>query len=208
MLKFYFSKGSSALAAHILLEEVGADYEAIEVSIPNGDHLSSEFLQLNPKGRIPVLETPSGVISENPAILEFIATTCVDAKFLPVGEFEKAQARSLCAYLCATAHVAYAHKHRGHRWADADASQRDMQDLVPRNLAACADHLETQLGCTPWSIGATYTFCDPYLFQFTRWLAAADVPIDGYPKLGAHRKAVLARPATQAILARHDLKPA
>ena len=42
------------LAAHILLEEVGAAYEAIEVSISGGEHRKPEFLDRNPKGRIPV----------------------------------------------------------------------------------------------------------------------------------------------------------
>ena len=109
MLKLYYSKGSSAIAAHILLEEVGADYDAIEVSIAKGAHRNPEFLSRNPKGRIPVLQTPDGVITENPAILEYIATTHPDAGLLPKSAFEQAQARSLAAYLCATVHVAFAH---------------------------------------------------------------------------------------------------
>lgn len=37
---------------------------------------------------------------------------------LPDTPFERAEADALCAYLCATVHVAFAHLLRGARWAD------------------------------------------------------------------------------------------
>ena len=193
------------MAAHILLEEVGAAYEAIEVSISGGEHRKPQFLERNPKGRIPVLETPDGVITENPAILEFIAATHPQAGCLPVGAFDRAQARSLAAYLCATVHVAFAHIRRGYRWADDDASLCDMKRVAPRNLAACAELLEKDLALSPWAIGSAYSYCDPYLFLLGRWLSAGDVSLDATPRLTAHRDAMLARPATQKILALHRL---
>ncbi len=205
MLTFYYSSGSSAVAAHILLEEIGTPYTAVDVPISKGAHRNPGFLQLNPKGRIPVLETPNGVITENPAILEYVAATNPSAGFLPEGAFAQAQARSLCAYLCATAHVAFAHSHRGLRWAKNDASIREMQSQVPDNLRACADFLESDLELSPWTLGPSYSFCDPYLYQFTRWLSASGVPIDAYPKLAAHRSAIRARPATQRVLEQHGL---
>ncbi len=204
MLTFYFSKGSSALAAHILLHEVGADYDAVEVSIAKGEHKTPEFLARNPKGRIPALGTPEGIITENPAILEHIAATHPQAGMQPKDAFARARARSLCAYLCATAHVASAHGRRGSRWASEEASLRDMRAMVPQNMAACAAFVEDDLAFGPWSIGADYSFADPYLFQFTRWLSNAGVEVEDYPKLAAHRRAILDRPATQAVLALHE----
>ena len=205
MLRFFFSKGSSAVAAHILLEEVGADYESVEVDISRGDHLRPGFLSRNPKGRIPVLETPKGRITENPAILEYIAATHPKAGCLPTGDFEQAQARSLCAYLCATAHVAFAHGHRGSRWAAEATSIRDMQSLVSENMAECARLLEAQLTLDPWALGRSYSFCDPYLFQFSRWLISSGVPVEDYARLAAHRRTVLDRPATRKVLALHGV---
>ena len=181
MLKLYYSKGTSAVAAHILLHEVGAPHETVEVAIPKGEHLTPEALQRNPQGRVPVLETPEGVLTENPAILEYIAATHPAAALVPEGAFAQAKARSLAAYLCATAHIAFAHKQRGLRWAETDASIRDMQALVPKNLADCAALLENDLALGPWALGDRYTFCDPYLLLMGRWLSAVDVPIGNYP---------------------------
>lgn len=204
MLTYYFSKGSSALAAHILLEEVGATYTGIETSIADDAHKTDAFLRINPKGRIPVLITPEGAITENPAILEYIAAAHPRAGMLPTGVFAQARARSLLAYLCATAHVALAHQRRGHRWARKPDSHLDMAAKAPENLADCAEFLQADLPLAPWALGAEYSLCDPYLFQFSQWLAAANVPIADYPKLARHRSAVLERPATQRALSIHE----
>lgn len=201
MLKFYFSKNSSAIAAHILLEEIGASYDPVEVPVAKAAHLAPAYLKVNPKGRIPALETEHGVITENPAILEYIAATHRDAGILPEGPFADAKARELCAYICATAHVAFAHGHRGARWASDAASHKDMQAMMPDNLRDCAAFLEGDLALGPWALGAQYSYCDPYLFLIDRMLEISGVQTEDYPKLAAHRDAMLARPATQRVLA-------
>jgi glutathione S-transferase len=205
MLKLYFSKGSSALAAHILLEEVGAVYETEEISIPKGQHQTPEFLAVNSKGRVPVLDTPDGSLTESPAILEYIAATHPDAGMIPDGAFDQARARSLCAYICATAHVAFAHKQRGIRWADSPQAIEAMAARVPRNLAESAAFLESQLREGPWAMGQSYSFCDPYLFLMGRWLAATEHGLTPYPNLSAHSIAIKNRPAAQAAFEQQGL---
>lgn len=201
-LTLYHSKGSSALAALILLEEVGATYTVVDVPIATGAHRGPAFLALSPKGRVPVLACPEGVLTENPAILEYIAATHPAAACLPAGAFAQAQARALCAYLCATVHVAFAHARRGARWARDPAALEDMRRMAPAGLQKCAHNLEEMLPPGGWALGAQYSFCDPYLFLMDHWLGALDVPIAEFPKLAAHARAMRARPATQAALTR------
>lgn len=205
MLTLYFSKGSSALAAHILLEETGTAYKAHEVSIPKGDHMAADYLHLNPKGRVPALGTPDGIISENPAILEYIAATHSNPTFLPKGTFELATARSLCAYLCATTHVAFAHKQRGSRWANDAQTIEGMKEKVPANLSDSAAYLEQHVLQGDWALGPNYSYCDPYVFLMGRWMAMNDLALAPFPKLAAHHAAMLARPATQTVLTVHGL---
>lgn len=203
MLRFYYSKNSSSLAAHILLFEVGAAFETVEVSIAEGAHLSEAFLAVNPKGRVPALGTTDGIITENPAILEYIAANHPEAGLLPVSPFAQAKARELCAYLCATAHVNFAHGFRGSRWADDEASFADMKQRVPRNMQDCAAYLETNIG--PWALGDTYSYCDPYLNQFHRWMDKAEIGYKGFPKLQAHAEAMRTRPAVQRAYELYEL---
>ena len=54
-MKLYYAPGSCALAAHIALEEVGADYAAERIDLKAGQQTSAGYLAVNPKGRVPAL---------------------------------------------------------------------------------------------------------------------------------------------------------
>ena len=54
MLKFYYATNSSAFAPHILLEDIGADYEAVQIDMKSGEQRSDSYLDINLKGRLPV----------------------------------------------------------------------------------------------------------------------------------------------------------
>lgn len=205
MLTLYYAKGSSALASHLLLEEVGALYSVHEVQIAKGAHQDASFLKLNPKARVPALVTPEGVITENPAILNYVAATHPEAHMLPDTPFARAEADALNAYLCATVHVAFAHLLRGSRWSDDADAQAAMTDKVASNLAECASVIEAHYLRGPWAMGERYTLCDAYLFLIPRWMAKAGVEVSGFPKLAAHHAAMLERPATRAVMAVHGL---
>ena len=205
MLTLYYAKGSSALASHILLEEVGATYTTQEVSIQKGAHKEASYAAINPKMRVPALQTPDGVLTENPAILNYVAALHPDAGVLPETLYERARADALNAYLCATMHVAFAHKLRGARWADSDVALKDMAAKVPANLAECAALLDEHYITGPWALGHRYTTCDAYLALVPLWLAKGGVDIASYPRLKAHCDASLQRPATQTVMALHGL---
>ena len=52
MLSFYFSPGSSSMAPHIALHEVGAVFDAKPVSFATKEHQSPEFRAINPAGKV------------------------------------------------------------------------------------------------------------------------------------------------------------
>lgn len=199
MLTLYTAPGTSALAAHILLEEVGAAYTVVDVADAQFD--TSAYRKITPKGRVPALLTPHGVITENPAILEYIATTHANARYMPQGAMAQARARELAGYLCTTVHVAVAHAKRGARWADAAATHADFRAKAPRNMLACADYLESTLAFDPWALGRDFGFCDPYLFLMDHWCKATGCDLSNHPRLTAHHVAMRARPAVQRVLA-------
>lgn len=205
MLTLYLSKASSALAPHILLEEAGAAYTTCEVPISEGAHRQPDYLRINPKGRVPALDTGRGIVTENPAILLHIAETHPATGLLPEDPVMRARGNALNAYICATVHVAFAHKQRGARWADDPAAQAAMQEKVAANLAECAALIEQTHADGPWALGEHYSFCDPYLFLVPRWLEKAGVPLARYPWLAAHRDAMLGRPSTRRVLAAHGI---
>ncbi len=202
-ITFYYSAGSSAVAAHILLEEAQIPYKAIHISIPDGAHRSPDFLAVSPKGRLPVLVVDGTTITENPAILELIADAHPAAGLGFAAPLDQAAARSVCSYLASTAHVAFAHLHRGARWADTAQAHADMAQRVAGNLSACAAFMESDLAFAPFAMGERYSFVDPYVFQFCRWMQAAGVPLTQFPKLQRFHDDVANRPATQKVQRLH-----
>ena len=59
-LVLYYSPGACSLAAHIALREAGLRFELRRTAIAQGEHLRTEYLAVNPRGRIPTASTSAG----------------------------------------------------------------------------------------------------------------------------------------------------
>lgn len=198
MLTLYYSPDSCARAVQIALEEVGADYEPVPMSLPKGDQRAPDYLAINPKGRVPALVTDHGVLTETPAILAYIAR-CYPASplGLPDDPWALAELDSFNTYIVSTLHVAHAHKQRGHRWADDPAAIAEMRRKVPETVGASFALIETKLFRGPWAMGERFSIADPYLFVFSEWLEGDGVDPARFPKIAAHTAAMKTRPSVQ-----------
>ena len=198
---FYTGPGTCALATHIALHEAGADFALVKLDFANQQQRSSEYLRINPKGRVPALATAQGVLTETPALLVYVAQRFPDRNLAPLDDaFAFARMQEFNSYLASTMHVAHAHKRRGARWADDPAAIEAMQKKVPQTMRACAEHIEHGL-TGPWVLGEHYSVADPYLFTIASWLEADGVDTATLPRLLAHRARMKARPAVQRALA-------
>jgi glutathione S-transferase len=205
MLKLYYAPGTCALASYIALEEAGAGYTTERLSLKTNQQNSPDYLKLNPKGRVPTLETERGVLTETPAILAFIAQSFPQSRLAPLDDaFAFAEVQSFNNYLCATVHVAHAHKQRGARWATEETTFADMKRMVPKTVGACFALIERAMLRGPWVMGEQYTICDPYLYTLTTWLEGDSVDIATLPKVADHRKRMEGRPAVQKVLAEQN----
>ena len=166
MLKFYYAPHTCALASHIALEQAGADYETVRVDFATNAQRTPEYLAINPKGRVPALVTDRGVLTETPAILQFICQSYPHAGLAPLDDvFALAQVQSFNSYLCSTLHVAHAHRMRGYRWADDPSAIAEMQRKAPQAVGECFALVEREMFKGPWVMGDTYGICDMYLLR-------------------------------------------
>ena len=202
MLKLYYAPGTCALASHIALAEAGADYTTEKLDFKANQQNSPDYLKINPKGRVPTLVTDRGNLTETPAMLAFIAQSFPQARLAPLDDaFAFAQIQAFNSYLCATVHVAHAHKMRGARWATEETSFADMKRMVPKTVGACFALIERGMLKGPWVMGDTYTICDPYLYTLATWLEGDSVYLATLPRVADHRERVGQRPAVQKVLA-------
>ncbi len=188
MFTLYYAPHTCSLASHIALKDAAATYELKRIDFGKAEQQSPAYLEVNPKGRVPSMVTPRGILTETPAMLAYIAQSHPEARLAPLDDpFAFAQLQAFNSYLCSTLHVAHAHRMRGHRWADDPASFADMQRNVPRSVGACYDMLETHMLRGPWVMGDAYTIADPYLFTLAQSLEDDGVDAGRIPRVIEHR---------------------
>ena len=204
MLTFYYAAHTCSLASHIALEDAGADYEARRIDFGKTEQQSPAYLAINPKGRVPALVTPRGILTETPAMLAFIAQSFPAAKLAPLDDpFAFAEIQAFNSYLCSTVHVAHSHRMRGSRWVDAEDADSiaAMKKKVPQSVTACFELIERGMLRGPWVMGETYTIADPYLFTLAQWLEGDRADLSRLPRVLAHRARMAERPNVKKAIA-------
>jgi glutathione S-transferase len=181
MLTLYFAPGSSSMAVHIALHEIGVAFDAKPMSFKRDDMHAAEFLKLNPEGKVPTLLIDGRVLTEVAAILFYLARRFPDAKLLPHGDIE-AEARTISwmSFIAATLHP---------------ARQRGLDHA--KTVYGIADR---RLG-TGWALGEDYSIADIHLFRLYWRLFNSLKPAAGtFPNLDAHYARMMARPAVQKTI--------
>ncbi len=193
MLRLHCAPGTIAVVVAIAMEEARVGYETVLVDFKNAEQTKGPYHKINPKGRVPALETPDGILTETGAILEYVAPDLV-----PSDPLKAARMREVMYYLASTMHVNHAHKLRGARWADQEASWEDMRQKVPETVSASCAYLEEACSLSPFVLGDTISVADAYLSVVLRWVPADGVDLGNYPKLQAFADMMAARPSVQA----------
>jgi glutathione S-transferase len=182
MLTLYFSPGSSAMATHIALHEIGVPFEAKPVSFVKREQHAPDYLAINPEGKVPSLSIDGRVLTEVAATLYYLARRYSEAGLWPEGGIEEeAQAISWMSFIAATIHPA---RRIGlERW---------------KEVFKIAD---PRLGSDEWTVGGRYSIADIHLFRLYWRFKTATSPGSGeYPSLDAHFHRVMARPAVKKTI--------
>jgi glutathione S-transferase len=204
MITLYYARGTCALASHLALEYAGAEYRTVRVDFAKKEQRSPEYLRLNPKGRVPALLTEQGVLTETPALLQFISQSFPKAKLAPLDDaFLLARVNEFNSYLCSTVHIAHAHRMRGYRWVDESDTHaiEAMQKKVPQSVGECFELIERELFKGPWVLGETFSVCDMYLFTLAQWMEGDGLDPARFPKVADHRRRMAADPVVVKVLA-------
>jgi glutathione S-transferase len=204
MPTLYYAPGTCALASHLALEYSGAAYEAVRLDFKQQQQRSPEFLRINPKGRVPALATDRGVITETPAILQYVAQLSPAAQLAPLDDpFVLAKMNEFNSYLCSTVHVNHAHKGRGYRWVDAEdtAAIEAMKKKVQPNMIEGFTLIEERMLQGPWVLGERFSTSDLYLYTIARWLEVHAIDAKRFPKVADLVARLDAAPQVRKVLA-------
>jgi glutathione S-transferase len=180
-LALYFAPGSSSMAVHIALHEIGAPFEARPMSFYKHEMRTPEFRAINPAGKVPTLMVDGRPLTEVAACLFYLAKRYPEAGLLPSNDIEtEAQAVSWMSFIASTLHPARRQgvEHVNDVWRIA----------------------ETKLGGREWALG-DYSIVDIHLFRlFWRMANSLKPAPDTLPNLFRHYDRMLIRPAVKRTI--------
>ena len=182
MLTLYFSPGSSSLATHIALNEIGVPFEAKLTPLHEKAHRAPGYLAINPEGKVPTLMIDGRPLTEVAATLWYLARRYPEANLLPqYGDIEgEARVISWMSFIAATIHPA--RRAGDDRW---------------HEVFVLADQ---RLGANEWAADR-YSIADIHLFRlYWRFVDTLHPPPATYPNLSAHYDRMMTRPAVQRTL--------
>ena len=205
MLTLYYSPGACSMAPHIALEETGVPYTPQLVSIPKGEHQDPEYLKnVNPRGKVPALRTDEGVLTENVAILTYLARSFPHAKLLPEEPIGMARCLSHMAYLSNTVHPAFTHIVRPGRFATDESAHENLKATGRQNAWNLLQELDGLLAGKEWVLGSQYTAADPYTLVIYGWGKHNRTPVEELENYTAFKDRMLQRPAVRRVLKREQ----
>jgi glutathione S-transferase len=208
MYKLYFFPGNANLAPHMLLEEMGVDYELVLVDRDKNAQKSAEYLKLNPTGRIPVLIDGDLVLYETAAICLHLVDRHPQAGLAPqVGTVERAEFYKWLIYLTNTLQAELLTYFYPERLADDADAIAQVKAHAETRVSAMLDLIEQTLAGhgAPYLLGERYTAVDPYLLMLSRWTRMMHKPARSRPNLGAYLNRLIARPAIQRAFTQEGL---
>ena len=206
MLKLYYSPGACSLVPHIALEEAGAEFSALRIPIAEGGHLQPEYLAINPHARLPALGTDRGVITENIAVLNYLADRFAAPGSVPRGDpYATARCNELLGWFSSSVHIAFAEVWRGGRFTDDERLWPALEAGGRKVLRQQFDEIEA-LCVDEWLAPPQYSAADGYALTFFRWGRRIGFDMSRYPQWAALAERILERPAVQRALDREGLK--
>ena len=206
MLKLFYSPGACSLVTHIALAETGAEFEPVRVVLAQGEHLTPEYLATNPHARVPALETTHGVVTENIAILNYIADLYEAPGSVPRDDpFAAARTNELLGWFASSVHISFAQIWRGERFTPDEDLWPAIKDGGIKALKKQFAEIEKNSGDS-WLVESHFTAADSYALTFFRWGRRIGMDMSGYSAWATLNQRILERPAVRRALAREGLK--
>jgi GSH-dependent disulfide-bond oxidoreductase len=205
-IQLYSLNTPNGVKASIMLEETGLPYEAHLVDFSKNDQKTSEFLSLNPNGKIPAMIDPKGTdgrpvaLFESGAILLYLAEKA--DMFLPAEPPLRWQVISWLMWQMGGVGPMFGQVGFFHKFAGKDFEDKRPRDRYVAETRHLLDVLDRQLAGREWIVGAEYTIADIATLGWVRNLigfygARELVGFDGYRNVVAWLDRGLARPAVQ-----------
>ena len=180
-MKLYYLPGACSLADHIVLEWIGAPYEPVKLE--RAALKSPEFLALNPNGAVPVLVDGDFKLTQNAAILGYLAERYPQARLLGDGTPRgRAEVMEWLAVLNSDLHPAFKPLFGASRFHPDPAQAGAVATAARTRVRTYLQVLDARLQGRDWLVDQR-SIADPYLFVMLRWAARLEIDTSGLDNL-------------------------
>jgi len=197
-MKLYSKPGACSTAVHIDLAWSGLDYEVqtLDATTLKGP----AFLAINPAGAVPALVDGDFVLTQNSAIVGYIADKAPAAALAGDGSArQRAEANRWLAFINSDLHPAFKPLFAPGAFIEDPAQHDALKATARKRLRALFQVADTQLQGRQWLAGFR-SYADPYLFLTLRWAQFTGVDLSGLEALAAFRQRMEADPGVQKAL--------
>lgn len=196
MLKLYFSPGACSLSPHIVLREAGLPFELEQVNLQAKKLKSGgDFLEINPKGQVPVLKLDSGdILTEGPAIVQYVADQKPESGLAPkAGTIPRYHVQEWLNFITSELHKSFTPLFKPN-------TPEEYAKIIKENLANRFSFLDKELGKRQYLMGDKFTVPDAYAFTVVGWSKYKDIDLSRWPNLKGYIDRVAARPKVQEAM--------
>lgn len=193
-MDLYFIPLACSMATRIALYDAGADAQYIQRDrnkrLPDG----SDFTTINPLGMVPALRTDDGeVLTENAAILQYVAEQFPNAKLAPTSGIERARLQRWLSFVGTELHKGIFMP------LFATAAPAEAKAYAISHADARFAILEKHLTGREFLLDS-FSVADAYLFTVLNWVGATPLKLDGYPAIQAYVARLQQRPSIAKAL--------
>ena len=197
-MKLYFTPGTCSLADHIALEWIGKPYDAQLVS--REERRQPAFLAINPAGAVPVLDVDGWLLTQNSAILNWLADTHPEAK---LGGDGSAKSRAIVnqwlSIVNSDVHPLFKVFFGAADYLGDQAMIEKAHDNARATLRTQFERIDRHLAGKDYLAGER-SIVDPYLFVVLRWAKATKVDLSGLDNLRAFYERMRKDPGVKRAL--------
>jgi glutathione S-transferase len=205
-MKLYYSPGACSMGIHVILEEIGKPYELAPVALKEGAQHKPVYMAINPKSKVPALDIGQDhVLTEFPAIALYLGNANPEANLLPKDPVGQARALEAIDYITGTVHPhAFTRQFRPNMYTTREEDYPKAVEQAQANAEKFFGVVEKLWAGDTWILSSGYSVADAALF-FVEYWHAKRVGKSLPPKLDAHLKAMLERPAVKRALEQEGL---
>lgn len=207
MILHGYWRSGAAYRVRIGLALKGLDYQTQGHDLRLGEQKSQDYLALNPQGMVPALQVDGVVLTQSPAILEWLEEICPEPPLLPRDPVSRARVRAMMSLIACDIHPLNNLRVGKSLREDFGADQAAVDAWAARWIMPGFTALEAMVARDGdgWCFGDMPTLADAFLIPQVYSANRFNVPLDSFPRLLAIDAAARAHPAF--IAAHPDRQP-